>query len=32
LSKLLTEASNAMEEIKAAGNKAESKAYVYVDG
>ncbi len=32
LSKLLTEASKAMEEIKEAGNKAEAKAYVYVDG
>lgn len=32
LSKLLTEASKAMEEIKEAGNRAEAKAYVYVDG
>ena len=32
LSNLLTEASKAMEEIKEAGNKAEAKAYVYVDG
>ena len=32
LSKVLDEASKAMEDIKAAGNKAEAKAYVYVDG